>query len=126
MFVALKEIQATDDERLAVMAAWDATEPRLAALSGESEEVLERWRELDRRDPGFAAQAEALSGRSGDIARERMAMAAKFEAGVVAALSQKHWDAWEQYWRQRRYGGEEGLGRAEGGGRHSRGDRLTP
>lgn len=123
MFLALKEVKANDDQRLAVMAAYDESHPRLEALAEESGRVLQRWHELDRQDPAFRDQASALADRSGEIARERMALSAKFEARVAGALSAEQWRAWQQYWVRPGFGPGEG---ERGGHEGRRGRRLTP
>ena len=119
VFLALKDVRASDEQRLAVMTAFDETHPRLEALADEAERLLQRWRELDRRDPSFEQQAGALSGQYGDLARERMTLSAKFEERVATTLTEDQWTAWQRYWVRPSFGPRD-REPGEGGGRRGR------
>lgn len=96
MFIALADVGASDKQRLAVMDTWDETHGRLNALGDEAQRVLQDWRELERRDAGFAKQSSSLAKRYSEIARERMTVVAKFEMRVASILDERQWDRWQR------------------------------
>lgn len=104
MFVALKEARATDEQRLAIMAAYDETQPRLRDLAEESAGLIAEWHALDRTEKDFEARADALAKRWGEIARERMTVTAKFDAKVGAVFDSGQWRDWTLYWNRPAYG----------------------
>lgn len=122
MFVALSEVKASDDQRLKVMAAWDDSAPQLKSLIGQSNDVLQSWRGLDRRDAAFRATADALAARWGELWRARMAVTSRFESRVARVLDADQWRKWQDWWQQaaRRRGGPEEWE----GGRGRRGDEY--
>jgi hypothetical protein len=98
VFTALRQVHATDEQRLAILAAFDESQPRLQNLDDEADELMGKWYGLDRRDPGFAKKGAELAEKWGKISRERMALTAKFDGRVATALKQDQWDAWQQFW----------------------------
>jgi hypothetical protein len=95
VFFALKQVRASDEQRAAILAAWDESHPRAAELSRRNEELLAQWQGLDRRAPGFRASAAELSARIVEVARERMVLGAAFEERVAAALDEEQWVLWQ-------------------------------
>lgn len=122
VFLALKEAGATDEQRRAILEAWDATNPRLETLAGQAESLLEQWRGLDARGEAYRTTADLLASRFSAVARERMVLSAKFDARVAAALDEDQWEAWQQYWQRRTMGPREGRPGpgGPGGGRRRR------
>lgn len=104
VLAALREIAASDDQRRAILQAFDETQPRLAMLTSNTEALLTQWQELDRRDPAFARQADALAERWASSARERLGARAAFEGRVAAALDGAQWQDWQAFWNRAAFG----------------------
>lgn len=120
VYVALREAQAGDEQRKAILAAYDETEPQLRQLAERSEDLLERWRGLDRLDPAFRERASRLAIEYAEVSRARMEAAAGFEARVAETLDAGQWEAWQEFWMQPAFEpgmGGPGAGRMRGGGR---------
>lgn len=95
VLAALRDVGATGVQRAAVLAAFDATHPVLRRLSDEADTLLAQWHTLDRRDPGFAVRAETLAHHWGELERDRLVAAARFEREVAAALDAAQWERWQ-------------------------------
>ena len=95
MFRALKEVGASDKQRIAAMEAWDNFHPRLEKLAGELDAATQDWRALDRRDPGYASKSAALSNRCGVLLQQRMAVTGRFQGKLAAILTQDQWERWQ-------------------------------
>lgn len=96
MFVTLKEIKATDKQRLAVMDAWDDSHARLVSLEEEAQRIREDWFDLSRREPAFVKKSSALARRQGEILQERLQLTGKFEAKVASILTEDQWQQWQR------------------------------
>ena len=100
VFEALAKAKATDEQRLAVMKAWDETQPRLRELNRESAAIIQQWRTMDRREPDFGKQAGELAKHFGEVSQQRMELNAKFDASVGAVLDGTQWGNWQLYWNR--------------------------
>ena len=124
VLVALRETGVRDEQRIAIMAAWDDTQPRLRSLGEQADTLVNLWRALDRRDPAFAQKSAELSKQWGSLSGERMATASRFEGSVAHLLDAGQWDRWQQFWSQTAFfsGMEDGPPGEEGpgGGRRRR------
>lgn len=124
VYIALREVNASDEQRLKVMAAFDESEPKLRALGDEAEDLLNRWHRLDRRDPAFEQKADEIADRWGALSRERMTLTARFESRVAAVLDPDQWEHWEDFWQRgpspRREERDEGPSGDEGPGGEGR------
>jgi hypothetical protein len=98
VFLALKAAAARDEQRLKVMEAYDDTRPKLKALYEEGQDLIEDWRKLDRNKPEFRPKAEKIGVRLGEIARERVATMAVYEARVAGILELEQWYIWQNFW----------------------------
>lgn len=98
VLVALRQVHATDEQRIAIMDAFDESQPKLAALDDDAEALMGQWYGLDRRDAGFARKGAELADKWGRISRERMTLTARFDGRVAAVLKEDQWDAWQQFW----------------------------
>jgi hypothetical protein len=115
VFFALKQVHASDEQRAAILNAWDDLHPRSAELSRRDEELLSQWQALDRRAAGFRASAAELSAKIVEVTRERMILGARFEERVAATLDEEQWEQWQAF------GSDQSPGpRGEGGGRRRR------
>lgn len=104
IFAALREARARDEQRQVILAAYDDSEPKLEALAERSEELLERWRELDRRDPAFRERATRLAAEYAEVSGARVGATAAFEARVAETLDADQWEAWQEFWLQPAFG----------------------
>ena len=115
VLIALREAGVRDEQRVAIMAAWDETQQRLRTLGEQAEALLTEWRELDRRDPAFGRKSAELSKQWGKVSGERMAMASGFEGKVASVLDSAQWDRWQQFWIEPAFAGREDGPPGEGG-----------
>jgi hypothetical protein len=119
VFVALREVHAGDEQRLAVMRAWDDIQPRLKAVAAEADTVMEQWRALDRRSDDFVQRSNELAFKWGELSAQRVKLTAGYESRVAAALDEEQWQAWQEFWNRPAFGPREGAP-PEGGGRMRR------
>lgn len=111
VFVALREAHARDEQREAILAAYDEVEPKLEELGERLEILFNRWHGLDRQDPAFRERAASLAAEYAEIARTRMDATAGFEARVADTLDAEQWEAWDEFWTRPAFGpGMEGPG----------------
>lgn len=108
VFTALRQVHATDEQRIAIMAAYDDSQPRLVSVNDQADEVIGKWRELDRRDPGFAKKSAELADKWGKLSKERMALTGKFDGAVAGILKADQWDAWQLFWLRPGFSPENG------------------
>jgi len=120
VFVALREAEARDEQRQAILAAFDESAPKLKVLGERSENLIEQWRELDRRSAHFLRQAEELAAEYAEVNRARMHTMAGFDARVAEALDVEQWEAWQEFWSRPAFGPRAGAVH-ESGGRPGRG-----
>jgi hypothetical protein len=94
----LRNVEATDPQREKILAAYDKYNPTLLKLAGEWRDLRRQWEHLDRADPGFAAAAQTLSTRRGEVASEQIRVATAFEQEVTATLTPQQWKDWQELW----------------------------
>jgi hypothetical protein len=94
----LRNVQATDPQREKILAAYDKYNPALLKLAGEWRDLRRQWERLDRADPGFAAAAQTIAARRGEVAGEQIKLAAAFEQDVSATLTPQQWKDWQELW----------------------------
>ena len=98
VFAVLRNVEATDPQRDTILASYDKYNPTLLKLATEWRDLRKQWEHLDRTDPGFAAAAETLATRRGEVASEQIRLAANFEHDVAAALTPQQWKDWQELW----------------------------
>lgn len=114
---ALREIQATDDQRKKFLETYDRHNPKLVKLSKERIAIAEQWNQLNRMDDAFLSQAAALSERRAVVVQQQMVEEAAFERDVATILGPEQWKDWQSFWASVAAAeGERGLG----GGRSGR------
>lgn len=116
VLAALTKVSATDQQRIAVLNAYDSTNGRLRELATQSRQIIGRWHQLDRTAPDFSTQIDALAAQWASVNAAEMKARAAFEQGVAASLSPKQWNQWQDFMSsaaaERRY---EGFGDDDGG-----------
>jgi hypothetical protein len=107
ILVALRETEASDEQRTKILALYDEQQPRRKKIDAESLALLVRWRALDRRDAAFAEQSQQLATEWADVNRRQMLESASFEQQVAPILSEDQWKIWQQFWSM--WGGSDGM-----------------
>ena len=113
---ALKQVKASDPQRIAVLNAYDVSNGKLRTLVQQSREVVRQWHELDRFAPDFQAQADALSVKWAALNSAEMKTRATFDHDVAAVLGPKQWGEWQDFMNGEGY--EPNAGNEWTGGRH--------
>jgi len=116
----LRNVEASDEQRAKILAAFDQSNPTMLKLDHEWEEITRQWEQLNRTDPKFLADAEALSARRMDVAKQQIVVGAAFEHEVALVLTPDQWKDWKELWSLVGEGnacGPGGRGGPGGGGR---------
>lgn len=93
----LTRVQATDAQRSAVLAAFDAALPGLRGLQAQRETLQAQLQALSPKQPGYLERTQALAQQWGELHRRELEAFAGFEAAVAAALSDRQWQQWQDY-----------------------------
>ena len=94
----LRSVEADDTQRAKILAAFDQNNPTMIKLDQEWAALTRQWNQLDRASPNFLAEADALSTRRSDIARQQIVSAAAFEREVASVLTPGQWKDWKELW----------------------------
>ena len=94
----LRNVEADDAQREKILAAFDQQNPRMVRLDEEWDELTRQWERLDRTGAQFKAEAEALSIRRMNVARDQIVAGAAFESEVAAVLTPAQWKDWQELW----------------------------
>jgi hypothetical protein len=112
----LRNVEASDEQRAKILAAFDRDNPKMLKLDQEWEEITRQWEQLNRADPKFLADADALSARRMDVAKQQIVVGAAFEHEVASVLTPDQWKDWKELWALVGEGNACGPG-GRGGGR---------
>jgi hypothetical protein len=99
IYHAIDVVHASDAQRLSILAAYDSSNGRLRELSGQSGELMTKWRGLDRKAADFTAQVDALAARYAAVNGEEMRARAAFERQIAVILSDSQWSKWQGFMR---------------------------
>lgn len=116
----LTQLQASDSQRSAVLAAFDAALPRLWGLQAERAALQAQLRDLVPQQPGYLERSQALAQQWGDLHRREVEAYASYEAAVAAALSEAQWRHWREATTQRAFEAPAPRGGGGGGGMRRR------
>lgn len=105
LYQALREVEASETQRVAVLNAYDRLDANLKVMSRQSQELIAEWRRLDRRAPAFPELARGMSERWAALAAERLVVESAFERDVAVALEPAQWQEWQQLMSTRPLGG---------------------
>lgn len=102
---ALAVVEATQPQQTAVLAAYDAEEPRRRELERELQQLERERLALNPRQADFIARADVWIERWTRLTAERMAIQARFDQAVAKALDEGQWRVWSTLTTPRqRYG----------------------
>jgi hypothetical protein len=108
VYAALDKVQSSDDERLRILQAYDASTDHLRDLAKQSRDLLREWDQLDRTAPDFTTKVEALATRWAALNDDEMRTRGRFEHSVATILTAKQWQTWQTFMRAPRSREEEG------------------
>lgn len=94
----LRNVEADDAQREKILAAFDRQNPTMLKLDQEWDELARQWGRLDRTGAQFLAEAEALSVRRMNVAKQQIVAGAAFESEVAAVLTPAQWKDWQELW----------------------------
>ena len=97
MLNALERIKPSDEQRVAVLNAYDASNSRLRELSAQSRQIVTKWHQLNRLAPDFQDQVDALSLRWAEVNAQEMKTRAAYERSVALAITPKQWQQWQDF-----------------------------
>jgi hypothetical protein len=100
---ALRRIGATDEQRRAVLAAFDRARPDWRALQAERELLQHELGRLPPKAPGYLEQADALAQRWGTLHQREVEVFARYEQAVAGALSEEQWSLWRIETAERKF-----------------------
>lgn len=113
IIVALSKIEASAEQRAAVLAAFDAALPQLKAMQAERETLQAQLQRLSPKQPDYLERSTALAQLWGDLKRREIETYARFESAVATSLSDRQWEQWQDYGYEARLARR---GPVEGGG----------
>ncbi|MGJ8669023.1 MAG: hypothetical protein ACSHXK_06000 [Oceanococcus sp.] len=116
----LTRVQASTDQRNAVLAVFDRVDPTLERLSRESAGLRVMWAALDAKSLDFADQSERVIEQRVEIYQSMLNVEADFDRAVAVVLTSDQWEIWKKFLRE-----EETRGRSRGP-RDGDGDRRRP
>lgn len=98
VLAVLRNVNADDAQRTAVLAVYDRHNPVLTRLAEEWDQIEKDWTELDRRAEDFSAKATVMAQRRQQIAAQQLIDGAAFEREVAALLTPAQWADWQELW----------------------------
>ena len=101
IFHALRRLKAEPTQRAAVLAAFDATDPRLKMLGAQDAEAQARLRALDIRGADYLSKVAPIADQRATLLAERLRVEAEFSRAVAASLSEDQWQTWAALFRTR-------------------------
>lgn len=114
---ALREVQATDDQRAKFLEAYDRHNPKLVTLAKERAAITEQWYGSSRTDEAFLSQAASLSERAAAVTQQQWLEQASFEHDIAAVLTPEQWRDWRALWVRLAEASEYSRGDRHGGRR---------
>ena len=117
---ALTTVEADEQQRLAVLAAFDRDDAERRKLLTEGEQLRRDIAKLPKSQPDYLARLEPLARRKGEIVTEDLLIQARFDQAVGSTLTPDQLERWNELFRQSGerggYGGEGGGGGGRRGG----------
>ncbi len=94
----LRNVEADDSQREKILASFDHNNPTMLKLDEQWADLTRQWNRLNRTDAQFLSDAEALSTKRMDVAKQQIVAAAAFEHDVAAVLTPAQWKDWQELW----------------------------
>ena len=114
IILTLSKIEATTEQRAAVLAAFDAARPQLKTMQAERETLQAQLYDLSPRAPDYMERSIGLATQWGVLHEREVLAYARFESAVATALDEARWERWQDAAVQ------VDLSRRGGGGRQMR------
>ena len=114
IIVTLAKIEATPEQRAAVLAAFDAARPQLKSMQAEREALQAQLHNLSPREPDYMERSIGLATQWGVLHEREVLAYARFESAGATALDEARWERWQDAQVQ------VDLSRRGGGGRQMR------
>ena len=94
----LRNVEADDSQREKILASFDRNNPAMLKLDEQWADLTRQWNRLNRTDAQFLSDAEALSTKRMDVAKQQIVAAAAFEHDVAEVLTPAQWKDWQELW----------------------------
>lgn len=114
---ALGQVEADEQQRLAVLNAFDRDDVDRRRLATEDEQLRRQIASLSKGQPDYLVRIEPLARRKGELVTEALLIQARFEQAVVNTLTPEQLERWEAQFNQAVERGGFGGGGRRGGGR---------
>ncbi|EIT68591.1 hypothetical protein [Hydrocarboniphaga effusa] len=114
---ALGQVEADEQQRLAVLNAFDRDDAERRRLVTDGEQLRRDIASLSKSQPDYLARIEPLAKRKGELVTEELLIQARFDQAVVNTLTPEQLERWDEQFRQ---GVERGGFGESGGGRRGR------
>lgn len=107
---ALSDVEASDQQRLAVLAAFDREDAQRGRLRREAEDLRRTMSKLPKTEPDYVTLFGPLAQRAGELVTEQLLIQARFDQSVASILSAEQFSDWQAVLRHADGGGRGGLG----------------
>ena len=97
LYAAIKEVDATPEQRTKILLAYDIGDLKWQQQRNEAAEVIDSWRKLDRKAPDFSARVDQLAARWGALHTAQMQSQSLFDTTIAEILDAAQWRKWREY-----------------------------
>ncbi|AXQ30064.1 hypothetical protein D0B54_15910 [Solimonas sp. K1W22B-7] len=97
IIITLSQVEATPEQRAAVLAAFDKALPELKGLQAERGALQAQLRGLSPKQPEYLERSAAVAKQWGGLHEREVQAYARFESAVAAALSDGQWARWREF-----------------------------
>jgi len=97
VLAALTKVQASKEQRIAVLNAYDSRNDALVALDQTSKQIIAQWYKLDRTAPDYLQRINALAAQWAQVNGDEMKARGAYEHELAANLSSSQWSQWQDF-----------------------------
>jgi len=97
VLAALTKVQATKEQRIAVLNAYDSRNGTLVALDQTSKQIIAQWYKLDRTAPDYLQRVDALAAQWAQVNGDEMRARGAYEHELAASLNSSQWSEWQDF-----------------------------
>ncbi len=90
----LIQVEASDAQRVAVLAVFDRINPQLHNNSKRMAHLQRQWAELDAQDGAYAGLRDGLLQQRTAAFQGRLQLEAEFDQAIAAILKPEQWQQW--------------------------------